>query len=131
MAICFSLMLFLTVHAFNPALLGFTCLAGFACTAPFTYLFIYVPELFSTRLRATAFSFSIQAARILAGAVAVFGGQLVGMFGGSYALAAAAMSSIYILGFLATFFMPETSEHLMHEDIVPSSPERELASARS
>jgi MFS family permease len=127
-ALIASLGLFLTVKTFSPALLAITCLTGFACTAPFTYLFIYVPELFSTRLRATAFSFSIQAARILAGVVAVCGGQLVGFFGGSYAMAAAAMSSIYVLGFFTTFFMPKTSEHLMHEDILPAASERDLVS---
>ncbi len=126
MALSISLLLFLTVKTFNPLLLALACLAGFAAQAPFVYLVIYAPELFSTRIRATAFSFSVQFARILAGVITVFSGQLVALFGGSYAMAAAAMSSIYILGFLATFFMPKTSEHLMHEDIIAAPKEREL-----
>ncbi len=72
-------------------------------------LFIYVPELFDTSMRATGFGFSYNSGRVFAAIAIVFGGQLIGMFGGSYALAGATVASVYLIGVLASFFMPATS----------------------
>lgn len=71
-------------------------------------MFIYVPELFEARIRATAFSFSIQSSRILAGFSALLGGSLISAFMGQYAVAGASISLVYLLGLLATFYMPPT-----------------------
>ncbi len=100
--------MFLTVKAFGTGLFAWAFVVGFFVLAPYTYLFIYVPELFDTRLRATAFGFSIQLGRIFAGIAALIGGQLIGLFGGSYARACACVSLVYIVGLVATFFMPHS-----------------------
>jgi MFS family permease len=98
--------MFLGTKVFGPALLTWISLAGFFTVAPFTYLFIYIPELFETRLRATAFGFSMQFGRIFAGLAAIMGGQLISLFGGSYATAGACVSLLFLLGIIASFFLP-------------------------
>jgi MFS family permease len=98
--------MFLTTKTFGPALLAWSFVAGFFVIAPYTYLFIYVPELFDTRLRATAFGLSIQFGRVFAGLAAILGGQLIGLFGGSYATAGACVSLFFLIGIVASFFLP-------------------------
>ncbi len=101
--------MFLTVKAFGTALLAFVFAAGFFGVMPFVVLFIYVPELFEARIRGTAFGFSVQIGRIFAACAAIAGGHLIGMFGGSYALAGAAVALFYAVGILASLVMPETA----------------------
>jgi hypothetical protein len=101
--------MFLTTKAFGPALLIYTFFAGCFVFAPFAYLFIYVPELFETRLRATAFAFCIQSGRLLCAAACLASGFLIaGPFHGSYALAGATMALVYILGLVITLVMPKS-----------------------
>ena len=111
--------LYLTVKSFGFPLLAWALVAGFFVMAPYTYLFIYVPELFSTHLRATAFGFSIQTGRIFAGILALVGGQLVSAFGGSYALAGACVASVYIIGFIISFFLPKSDGSVVTEYALP------------
>jgi MFS family permease len=101
--------MFLTVKAFGPTLLTWVFASGFFCILPFALMYIYVPELFSTEVRATAFGFGFQIARMATAFAAIFSGQLIAFFAGSYALAGACIAGIYALGFLVTFFMPSTS----------------------
>lgn len=114
-ALICSLGMFLTTRAFGGGLLCWTFVEGFFVLAPYTYLFIYVPELFDTRLRATAFGFSIQCGRIFAGLASILGGQLVKLFGGSFAYAGACLSLIYLVGLLATVFMPDSTGQVREE----------------
>jgi MFS family permease len=113
--------MYLTVKSFGMPLLAWALVAGFFVMIPYTYLFIYVPELFSTHIRATAFGFSIQAGRIFAGILALIGGQLVAAFGGSYASAGACVASVYIVGFIVSFFMPK-SDGTVTAEYIPESP---------
>jgi MFS family permease len=98
--------MFLLTKSYGPVFLIWTLITGFFVIAPYTYLFIYVPELFETRIRATAFGFSIQFGRVFAALAAIAGGQLIGMFGGSYALAGACISLLFLVGIVASFFLP-------------------------
>ncbi len=116
-------LMFLTTKVFGTPLLIWTFFAGYFVMAPYSYLFIYVPELFETRLRATGFSFVIQSGRVFAGLVCLLSGQLVGVFGGSYAMAGASIASFYLLALLATFFMP-TSPGVVKEELLPLNIER-------
>jgi hypothetical protein len=90
-------------------------------TAPYTYLFIYVPELFNTHIRATAFSISIQAGRIFAGVLAITGGQLISKFSGSYAHAGACVSLVYVIGWIVSFFLPKSSGAVAAEFASPAA----------
>ena len=68
----------------------------------------YLPELFPTRIRATGQGLAFNFGRILA-AVGVWNlGAFLGLFGGSYAKAGAAMVFIYLVGMVLIWFAPET-----------------------
>jgi MFS family permease len=101
--------MFLSVTSFGPALLAWAFVVGGLATLPFVFLFIYVPELFDTRIRGTAFGFSVQLGRVFAALAALAGGQLIGLFGGSYALAGASVATLYCVGIIVSFFLPDTT----------------------
>lgn len=108
-ALASCMAMFLTVKSFSTVLLSLVFFVGAFATLPFVFLFTYVPELFNANIRGTAFGFSVQLGRIFAACAAIAGGQIISLFGGSYAIAGACVASIYILGFLCTYFMPQTS----------------------
>lgn len=101
-------MMFLTVKAYGPILLAWVFGAGFFAVVPFSFVFIYAPELFDSKIRGTAFGFSVQVGRLLAAVTALASGQLIQMFSGSYAIAGACVAGCYLLGILVTKFMPTT-----------------------
>lgn len=104
--------MFLTVKSFGPCLLAWVLSVGFFCHVPFVILWTYIPELFDARIRSTAFGVSFNIGRFAAAAAALGSGSLIGIFGGSYALAASSVASVYLLGILAALFMPKTSGSL-------------------
>ncbi len=101
--------MFCTVKSFGPALLIWAFVTGYFTIIPFVVLFAYIPELFETRLRGTGFGFSYNLGRIFAGLAALCSGQLIGLFAGSYSMAAATVSAVYLIGVVASFYMPKTS----------------------
>jgi len=111
--------MFLTTSMFDARLIAWSFVVGFFVMAPYTYLFIYVPELFETRLRATAFGFSIQMGRIFAGLAAILGGKLIAVLDGSYARAGAIVSLFFLVGIAASFFMPKSTGVVVSE-IMPT-----------
>ena len=97
---------------FGPGLLKYTLLAtalvGAFTAAFYGWLPLYLPELFPTRMRATGQGLAFNAGRILAAAGAVYGGQLVQAFEGSYARAGAIITLVYVVGMVIIWFAPET-----------------------
>jgi SHS family sialic acid transporter-like MFS transporter len=80
-----------------------------AATASFYGWFpLYLPELFPTRVRATAQGLSYNFGRVFAAAGALTQGKLVEHFNGSYAKAGAVVTLIYLLGMVVIWFAPET-----------------------
>ena len=77
---------------------------GFA----FSWMAIYLVELFKPAVRATAASFVFNGARLIAWIFPIIAGQIVTSFGG-VAAAALTMSSVYVLGLIVPWFMPETT----------------------
>jgi MFS family permease len=67
----------------------------------------WLPELYPTRMRATALAFAFNAPRFIAFLGPLLAGALIVQFGG-YGKAAMVLSSIYILGILVAPFLPET-----------------------
>ena len=77
---------------------------GFA----FSWMAIYLVELFTSAVRATAASFVFNGARLIAWVFPIIAGTIVSSVGG-LANAALIMSSIYIIGLIVPWFAPETA----------------------
>ena len=72
------------------------------------WLPLYLPELFPTRIRATAQGFSYNFGRNLAVVATLGTGRLTVFFDERYNHACALMSLIYLFGLVAIWFAPET-----------------------
>lgn len=94
---------------FDLKFLASALLAG-AMTASFYGLLpLYLPELFPTRVRAVGQGFAYNFGRILSGAGSLYIGYLIEKhFGGLYPQACSWLSLIYVVGFAAIWFAPET-----------------------
>jgi MFS family permease len=89
-------------------LLIIAAVMGFFASGQYTWMSSWAPELFPTRVRATATGFIFNGARFLAAFGPLVSGALVVNFGG-YGRATLVIASIYILGLLCAPFLPETS----------------------
>ena len=83
-------------------------LAGATTGAFYGWLPLYLPELFPTRVRATAQGLSYNLGRVLAGFGALQMGTLVAKLGGSYERAGATIVLVYFVGMVTIWFAPET-----------------------
>jgi len=81
---------------------------GFFASGQYTWMSSWAPELFPTRVRATATGFIFNGARYLAAFGPLVSGALVVSIGG-YGRATLVIALIYILGFVCAPFLPETS----------------------
>jgi MFS family permease len=83
--------------------------AGALTASFYGWLPLYLPELFSTRLRATGQGFAFNFGRILAAVAALQTGVLLKeVFGGDFARACSIMSLVYVAGLVVIWFVPET-----------------------
>jgi hypothetical protein len=96
--------LFRTHHEYNFRFLAMAFVIGGMTAAVYGWLPLYLPELFPTRVRATAQGIAFNFGRILAGVGAIWGGTI----GGSYAKMGAIVSLIYVVGMVLIWFAPET-----------------------
>ena len=80
---------------------------GFFTAGQYSWLSVWLPELFPTRVRATGMAFAMNMPRLIAFVGPLLAGTLIANFGG-FGDAALTISFIYILGFAATLFLPET-----------------------
>jgi MFS family permease len=80
---------------------------GFFTLGQYSWLSVWLPELFPTRMRATGMAFVFNAPRFIAFMGPLFAGLLIVQFGG-FSKMAVAFSLIYILGFVLVPFLPET-----------------------
>jgi|WetSurMetagenome_2_1015567.scaffolds.fasta_scaffold00017_5 MFS transporter, SHS family, sialic acid transporter len=114
-----SLVLFYFVRSYGPLLWALSAVAGVFSTAFFGWLPLYLPELFPTRIRATGEGVTYNFGRILA-AIGVFAGigNLYHVFGAgarAFAKASAVMASVYIIGLILIWFLPETKGQKLPE----------------
>ena len=72
------------------------------------WLPLYLPELFPTRIRATGSGFCFNIGRVLSAVGALFGGELLKAFDGSYARMGSIICTVYLLGLVVIYFCPET-----------------------
>jgi MFS family permease len=80
---------------------------GFFTLGQYSWMAVWLPELFPTRMRATGMAFVFNAPRFIAFLGPLFAGLLIAQLGG-FSKVAVAFSFIYILGFVVTPFLPET-----------------------
>jgi len=73
----------------------------------YTWMPVWLPELFPTRMRGTALAVIFNLPRFLAFAGPLLAGTLIVTFGG-FEWAAMALSSVYLVGMVVTPFLPET-----------------------
>jgi MFS family permease len=88
-------------------LLVLACLNAIFTNGQYSWMPVWLPELYPTRMRATAMAFVFNAPRFIAFLGPLFGGQLIVYFGG-FGYAATIAAGIYILGLAAVAFLPET-----------------------
>ena len=100
--------LFRLPQAYDAQFFILVFLTGCVTASFYGWLPLYLPELFPTRVRATAQGLSFNFGRILAGFGALQMGALVEKFGGSYARAGASIVLVYFIGLVAIWFAPET-----------------------
>ncbi len=79
----------------------------FTLGCAFAWLAIYPSELFNTSVRSTAVSFVFNSARLLACLFPIAAGAMIKAFGG-IAPTALAFGSIYAIGLIVPWFLPET-----------------------
>jgi len=100
--------MFLLVRSAGPGLFVAYGAVGFATGLVVATLYIYLPELFPTRLRATGKGFAFNVGRLLTAGGVVASGALIAALHGSFALAGAALSAVWLLGLLPLLGAPET-----------------------
>jgi MFS family permease len=93
---------------FTPALYAWGAAMGVFIGMSISICYIFVPELFPTRLRATGTGFCFNVGRVAAALGVIYSSELIRLFAGSYAQAAQTVSYILILGVLVAFWAPET-----------------------
>ena len=99
---------FRTVHAYSGVFLVWGLIISAATASFYGWFPLYFPELFPTRVRATGQGVSYNFGRVLAAVGAITQGQLMQVFGGSYARAGAIVTLVYLLGMVLIWFAPET-----------------------
>ena len=105
-----ALLLFYRESArFDLQFLALATLVGGMTASFYGLLPLYLPELFPTKVRAVAQGFAYNFGRILSGAGSLYIGYLINeRFGGSYPQACSLIGLIYLVGFCAVWFAPET-----------------------
>jgi MFS family permease len=106
MSLLLTPVVFLWVSDLQLLLLAFAAY-GFFVQGLFSWMPIWLPELYPTRMRATAIAFCFNAPRLISWVGPLIAGSLVVSLGG-YGRAATIVGLFYVLGAIAAPFLPET-----------------------
>ncbi len=106
---CFaaSALLFLSNDSFSATIYWQVALLGYFIGLAQAIMYIYLPELFPTRIRATAVGFGLNAGRFATAVSVLFVGVIVNALGG-YGMSAMFFATSYLIAVIAAFFGPET-----------------------
>jgi MFS family permease len=99
-------LLYLWTHELHLLLLV-AAINGFFTLGQYSWMSVWLPELFPTRMRATGMAFTFNSPRFIAFLGPLFAGALIAQLGG-VSNVAVAFSFIYILGFVLVPLLPET-----------------------
>jgi MFS family permease len=97
---------YLWVKDVHLLLIGFA-VYSFFIQGVFSWTAVWLPELFPTRMRATAAGFIFNTPRLISAIAPLIAGSLIVGFGG-YGRTASILATFYILGLIAVLFLPET-----------------------
>jgi MFS family permease len=97
---------YLWVKDIRLLLLGFA-VYGFFIQGVFSWTAVWLPELFPTRMRATAAGFIFNTPRLISAIAPLIAGSLIVGLGG-YGKTATIIGMFYVLGLVAVPFLPET-----------------------
>jgi MFS family permease len=115
MALVLTPVLFLWVQ--DPRLLLLVAaINAFFSLGQYTWMPVWLPELFPTHMRATGMAFAFNMPRFIAFLGPLIAGTLIVQFGG-YGPAACIVALIYILGLCAVPFLPETAGKPLPEKV--------------
>jgi MFS transporter, SHS family, sialic acid transporter len=101
-------LLFRSTWTYGAGFLAMVGLANALTAGFFGWLPLYLPELFPTRVRATAQGLAFNSGRLIAAIGTLLGGRLVASFDGDVARMCAVMSLVYVLGPGLVWLGPET-----------------------
>ena len=102
-----SLWMFLGHDTFSNSLYAYHGLLGFFIGMAQAGMYIYLPELFSTNIRATCVGICLNGGRLVTAVAILFMGAIVSWFQG-YSEALSLFSMVYLIGIGFTLFAPET-----------------------
>src|SRR5260370_40494526 len=106
MALVLTPVLFLWTQDLGLLLLG-AAVNGYFSLGQYSWMPVWLPGLFPTRIRATAMAFAFNAPRVVAFLGPLLAGTLIVHFGG-FGYAATIVGTIYVLGFAVAPFLRET-----------------------
>ena len=99
-------------YALTTTLQGMSIIAPingfFTLGCAYVWMAIYPAELFTSTVRSTAASFVFNAARMIAWVFPIIAGAMIKSFGG-VANAALTLGSVYLIGLVVPWFLPETT----------------------
>jgi SHS family sialic acid transporter-like MFS transporter len=108
--------LFRATIGYDDTFLMWTFVVGGVTAGFYGWLPLYLPELFPTRVRATAQGFAYNFGRIIAAVGTVTSGALVNrFFEGDFAKMCAVTSLVYVVGLVLIWFCPETKNRPLPE----------------
>ena len=107
--------LFLLTKPMQPIFLPLLFAQGFIATLFFGWLPLYLPELFSTRVRATGSGIAYNVGRFATAGGLFFAGALVESLGWEASRVGAVMALIYALGMIVIWFAPDTTNKSLEE----------------
>jgi len=123
MCLVLTPIVYLWIHDVYALLFSFAVF-GFFIQGIFSWTPIWLPELFPTRMRATAAGFIFNAPRLISAIAPLIAGTLIVGLGG-YSKAATIIGLFYVLGLIAAPFLPETKGKPLPEAETLSRPEGE------
>ena len=92
----------------RPSFLPIVFTQGFVATLFFGWLPLYLPELFPTHVRAAGSGVAMNTGRFATAAGVLVAGALFTVLGGSYRVIGSYGASIYALGMIAAWWVPQT-----------------------
>jgi len=124
MSLALTPIVYLWVQDIQLLLLAFA-VYGFFVQGVFSWTAIWLPELFPTRMRATAAGFIFNTPRLISAIAPLFAGTLIVGLGG-YGKAATIIGLFYSVGLFAVPFLPETKGKPLTEAETLSPPQEQV-----